>query len=149
MVRIVFLIILLIIQLWGLFGSIRNWIKPSAAVKSIKECSNSDGAKTVAVIVTIIMAILYSTTFIANAWIVPDKIMTLIFLILAAIEIVLVFPRLAQVGKQYSGTVEEQVNNWLAANKSYKHVVEFIANLIETGIICVALYLIFKYVLEV
>lgn len=95
------------------------------------------------------MAILYSTTFIANAWIVPDKIMTLIFLILAAIEIVLVFPRLAQVGKKYSGTVEEQVNNWLAANKSYKHVVEFIANLIETGIICVALYLIFKYVLEV
>lgn len=148
MVRIVFLIILLIIQLWGLFGSIRNWIKPSVAVKSIKEC-NSDEAKTVAVIVTIIMAILYSTTFIANAWIVPDKIMTLIFLILAAIEIVLVFPRLAQVGKQYSGTVEEQVNNWLAANKSYKHVVEFIANLIETGIICVALYLIFKYVLEV
>ena len=148
MVRIVFLIILLIIQLWGLFGSIRNWIKPSVAVKSIKEC-NSDEAKTVAVIVTIIMAILYSTTFIANAWIVPDKIMTLIFLILAAIEIVLVFPRLAQVGKQYSGTVtvEEQVNNWLAANKSYKHVVEFIANLIETGIICVALYLIFKYVL--
>ena len=148
MVRIVFLIILLIIQLWGLFGSIRNWIKPSVAVKSIKEC-NSDEAKTVAVIVTIIMAILYSTTFIANAWIVPDKIMTLIFLILAANEIVLVFPRLAQVGKQYSGTVEEQVNNWLAANKSYKHVVEFIANLIETGIICVALYLIFKYVLEV
>lgn len=148
MVRIVFLIILLIIQLWGLFGSIRNWIKPSVAVKSIKEY-NSDEAKTVAVIVTIIMAILYSTTFIANAWIVPDKIMTLIFLILAAIEIVLVFPRLAQVGKQYSGTVEEQVNNWLAANKSYKHVVEFIANLIETGIICVALYLIFKYVLEV
>lgn len=148
MVRIVFLIILLIIQLWGLFGSIRNWIKPSVAVKSIKEC-NSDEAKTVAVIVTIIMAILYSTTFIANAWIVPDKIMTLIFLILAAIEIVLVFPRLAQAGKQYSGTVEEQVNNWLAANKSYKHVVEFIANLIETGIICVALYLIFKYVLEV
>lgn len=148
MVRIVFLIILLIIQLWGLFGSIRNWIKPSVAVKSIKEC-NSDEAKTVAVIVTIIMAILYSTTFIANAWIVPDKIMTLIFLILAAIEIVLVFPRLAQVGKKYSGTVEEQVNNWLAANKSYKHVVEFIANLIETGIICVALYLIFKYVLEV
>ena len=148
MVRIVFLIILLIIQLWGLFSSIRNWIKPSVAVKSIKEC-NSDEAKTVAVIVTIIMAILYSTTFIANAWIVPDKIMTLIFLILAAIEIVLVFPRLAQVGKQYSGTVEEQVNNWLAANKSYKHVVEFIANLIETGIICVALYLIFKYVLEV
>lgn len=148
MVRIVFLIILLIIQLWGLFGSIRNWIKPSVAVKSIKEC-NSDEAKTVAVIVTIIMAILYSTTFIANAWIVPDKIMTLIFLILAAIEIVLVFPRLAQVGKQYSGTVEEQVNNWLAANKSYKHVVEFIANLIETEIICVALYLIFKYVLEV
>lgn len=148
MVRIVFLIILLIIQLWGLFGSIRNWIKPSVAVKSIKEC-NGDEAKTVAVIVIIIMAILYSTTFIANAWIVPDKIMTLIFLILAAIEIVLVFPRLAQVGKQYSGTVEEQVNNWLAANKSYKHVVEFIANLIETGIICVALYLIFKYVLEV
>lgn len=148
MVRIVFLIILLIIQLWGLFGSIRNWIKPSVAVKSIKEC-NSDEAKTVAVIVTIIMAILYSTTFIANAWIVPDKIITLIFLILAANEIVLVFPRLAQVGKQYSGTVEEQVNNWLAANKSYKHVVEFIANLIETGIICVALYLIFKYVLEV
>lgn len=148
MVRIVFLIILLIIQLWGLFGSIRNWIKPSVAVKSIKEC-NSDEAKTVAVIVTIIMAILYSTTFIANAWIVPDKIMTLIFLILAAIEIVLVFPRLAQVGKQYSGTVEEQVNNWLAANKSYKHVVGFIANLIETGIICVALYLIFKHVLEV
>lgn len=148
MVRIVFLIILLIIQLWGLFGSIRNWIKPSVAVKSIKEC-NSDEAKTVAVIVTIIMAILYSTTFIANAWIVPDKIMTLIFLILAANEIVLVFPRLAQAGKQYSGTVEEQVNNWLAANKSYKHVVEFIANLIETGIICVALYLIFKYVLEV
>lgn len=148
MVRIVFLIILLIIQLWGLFGSIRNRIKPSVAVKSIKKC-NSDEAKTVAVIVTIIMAILYSTTFIANAWIVPDKIMTLIFLILAAIEIVLVFPRLAQVGKQYSGTVEEQVNNWLAANKSYKHVVEFIANLIETGIICVALYLIFKYVLEV
>lgn len=148
MVRIVFLIILLIIQLWGLFGSIRNWIKPSVAVKSIKEC-NSDEAKTVAVIAIIIMAILYSTTFIANAWIMPDKIMTLIFLILAAIEIVLVFPRLAQVGKQYSGTVEEQVNNWLAANKSYKHVVEFIANLIETGIICVALYLIFKYVLEV
>lgn len=148
MVRIVFLIILLIIQLWGLFGSIRNWIKPSVAVKSIKEC-NSDEAKTVAVIVTIIMAILYSTTFIANAWIVPGKIMTLIFLILAAIEIVLVFPRLAQVGKQYSVTVEEQVNNWSAANKSYKHVVEFIANLIETGIICVALYLIFKYVLEV
>lgn len=148
MVRIVFLIILLIIQLWGLFGSIRNWIKPSVAVKSIKEC-NSDEAKTVAVIFTIIMAILYSTTFIANAWIVPDKIMTLIFLILAAIEIVLVFPRLAQVDKQYSCTVEEQVNNWLAANKSYKHVVEFIANLIETGIICVALYLIFKYVLEV
>ena len=148
MVRIVFLIILLIIQLWGLFGSIRNWIKPSVAVKSIKEC-NSDEAKTVAVIFTIIMAILYSTTFIANAWIVPDKIITLIFLILAANEIVLVFPRLAQVGKQYSGTVDEQVNNWLAANKSYKHVVEFIANLIETGIICVALYLIFKYVLEV
>ena len=148
MVRIVFLIILLIVQLWGLFGSIRNWIKPSVTVKSIKEC-NSDEAKTVAVIFTIIMAILYSTTFIANAWIVPDKIMTLIFLILAAIEIVLVFPRLAQVGKQYSSTVEEQVNNWLAANKSYKHVVEFIANLIETGIICVALYLIFKYVLEV
>lgn len=148
MVRIVFLIILLIIRLWGLFGSIRNWIKPSVAVKSIKEC-NSDKAKTVAVIFTIIMTILYSTTFIANAWIVPDKIMTLIFLILAAIEIVLVFPRLAQVGKQYSGTVEEQVNNWLATNKSYKHVVEFIANLIETGIICVALYLIFKYVLEV
>lgn len=148
MVRIVFLIILLIIQLWGLFGSIRNWIKPSVVVKSIKE-RNSDEAKTVAVIFTIIMAILYSTTFIANAWIVPDKIMTLIFLILAAIEIVLVFPRLAKVGKQYSDTVEEQVNNWLAANKSYKHVVEFIANLIETGIICVALYLIFKYVLEV
>ena len=148
MVRIVFLIILLIIQLWGLFGSIRNWIKPSVAVKSIKEC-NSDEAKTVAVIFTIIMAILYSTTFIANAWIVPDKIITLIFLILAANEIVLVFPRLAQVGKQYSGTVDEQVNNWLAANKSYKQVVEFIANLIETGIICVALYLIFKYVLEV
>ena len=148
MVRIVFLIILLIIQLWGLFGSIRNWIKPSVAVKSIKEC-NSDEAKAVAAIVTIIMAILYSTTFIVNAWIMPDKVMTLIFLILAAIEIVLVFPRLAQVGKQYSGTVEEQVNNWLAANKGYKHVVEFIANLIETGIICVALYLIFKYVLEV
>ncbi|MFR0770978.1 MAG: hypothetical protein ACLSH6_01290 [Limosilactobacillus pontis] len=79
----------------------------------------------------------------------PDKIMTMALLILAAIEIVLVFPRLAKIGKLYSGTVEEQVKKWQTSDKSYKHILGFTGNLIETGVICVALYLIFRYVLEV
>ena len=147
MVRIVFLIILLIIQLYGLFCSIRNWVKPSVSVEAIKEC-NGDEAKAAGVVFTIVTAILYATTFIANAWIMPDKIMTMILLIFAAVEIVLIFPRVVRVGKLYSGTVEEQANKWLTSSKSYKRVLAFIGNLIETGVICVALYLIFRYVLE-
>lgn len=148
MVRIVFLIVLLIIQLYGLFNSIRNWAKPSVSVEAIKEC-NGDEAKTAGVMLTIAMAVLYATTFIANAWIMPDKIMTMALLILAAIEIVLAFPRLVKIGKLYSGTVEEQVKKWQAFNKGYKHILGFTGNLVETGVICVALYLIFRYALEV
>ncbi|MFQ9706113.1 MAG: hypothetical protein ACLRX6_03365 [Limosilactobacillus pontis] len=123
-------------------------MKPSISVEAIKEC-NGDEAKAAGVMLTIAMAILYATTFIANAWIMPDKIMTMALLILAAIEIVLVFPRLAKIGKLYSGTVEEQVKKWQTSDKSYKHILGFTGNLIETGVICVALYLIFRYVLEV
>lgn len=148
MVRIVFLIILLIIQLYGLFSGIRNWLKPSISVEAIKQY-NGDEAKAVGTGAMLVVAILYATTFIANARIMPNKVMTMTLLALAAIEIVLIFPRLIHLGRQYSGTVDEQVEAWLAFRKSYKYVLCFVGNLIETGIICVALYLIFKYVLEV
>ena len=142
MVRIVFLIILLIIQLYGLFSSIRNWLKPSISVEAIKQC-NGDEAKAVGTGTVLVVAMLYAITFIANARIMPNKVMTMTLLVLAAIEIVLIFPRLIHLGKQYSGTVDEQIEAWLAFRKSYKYVLGFVGNLIETGIICVALYLIF------
>lgn len=143
MVRIVFLIMILIIQLYGLFCCLKNFVKPSSAVESLKKLNAKD-AQAAGAFMTIVMAILYSVTFALIARVIANKELAITFLFLAAFELVLIFPRLAHLGKIYSGTVQEQINKWLVYEKSYKRVLGFIGNLLETVIIVIALYYLFK-----
>ncbi|MCZ3746545.1 hypothetical protein L2520_03790 [Limosilactobacillus vaginalis] len=142
MIRITFLVILFLIQTYGLFNSIRLWIEPSLTVRAVKN-ANSKEAKVIGAYATFAMGIVYATTFILCARILPNRNMTMAFLVLAAIEIFLIVPRLNQINRDYSGTIDEQIEKNIKRVTSYKSVLSFIFNLIETVIIANGLYLIF------
>lgn len=143
MVRIMFLIIILIIQLYGLFSYLRSFIKPIPVSEAIKKAHGQE-ARALGAVLIIAMAILYSVTFVLIARVIADKELVIILLCLAAFEVVLIVPRLSKLGELYSGTVQEQIKNWLAYYKSHKRILGFIGNVLETVIIVVALYCLFK-----
>ena len=142
MVTTMFLIVLLIVQLWGLYCLVQNWVNPSKSI-AILEVGSDKEMKGVANFTVIVMALLYIPTLLLGAKLVPNSIIMIALIILAAIEFVLVPIRVANDDKFYSGTSEEMIAKFLHRRKSLKSVMSFIGNLIETIVIVIALYLIF------
>lgn len=142
MVTTMFLIVLLIVQFWGLYCHVQDWVNPSKSIAILKAKTDKEmnGAANFTVIV---MALLYIPTLLLGAKLVPNSIIAIALIILAAIEFVLVPIRVANDGKFYSGTNEEMVAKFLHRRKSLKSVLSFIGNLIETAVIVIALCLIF------
>lgn len=142
MVTTMFLIVLLIVQFWGLYCHVQDWVNPSKPIAILKAKTDKEmnGAANFTVIV---MALLYIPTLLLGAKLVPNSIIAIALIILAAIEFVLVPIRVANDGKFYSGTNEEMVAKFLHRRKSLKSVLSFIGNLIETAVIVIALCLIF------
>lgn len=142
MVTTMFLIVLLIVQFWGLYCHVQNWVNPSKSIAILKVETDKEmnGA---ANFTAIVMALLYIPTLLRGAKLVPNSIITIALIILAAIEFVLVPIRVANDDKLYSGTSEEMIAKFLHRRKSLKSVLSFISNLLETIVIVIALYLIF------
>lgn len=142
MVTTMFLIVLLIIQFWGVYCYIQNWINPSKSIAILKTMTDKE-MNSAANFTAIVMALLYIPTLLLGAKLVPSSAVTIALIILAAIELALVPARVASNGKFYSGTSEEMIAKFLHQSKSLKHALGFIGNLIETAAIVIALYLIF------
>ena len=142
MVTTMFLIVLLIVQFWGFYCYVQDWVNPSKSITILKAKTDKEmnGAANFTVIV---MALLYIPTLLLGAKLVPNSRITIALIILAAIEFVLVPIRVANDGKFYSGTSEEMIAKFLYRRKSLKPVLGFIGNLIETAVIVIALCLIF------
>lgn len=142
MVTTMFLIVLLIVQFWGFYCCVQNWVHPSKSIAILKAKTDKEmnGAANFTVIV---MALLFIPTLLLGAKLVSNNIITIALIVLAAIEFVLVPIRVANDGKFYSGTSEEMIAKFLHQRKSLKSVLGFIGNLIETAVIVIALYLIF------
>lgn len=143
MVTTMFLIVLLIVQFWGGYCYVQDWVHPSKSIAILKAKTDKEmnGAANFTVIV---MAFLYIPTLLLGAKLVPNSIITIALIILAAIEFVLVPIRVVNDGKFYSGASEEMIAKFLRRRKSLKPVLGFIGNLIETAVIVIALCLIFK-----
>ena len=142
MVTTMFLIVLLIVQFSGLYCHVQDWVNPSKSITILKAKTDKE-LNGVANFTAIVMALLYIPTLLLGAKLVPNSIITIALIILAAIEFVLVPIRVANDGKFYSGTSEEMIAKFLHRRKSLKDVLGFIGNLIETAVIIIALCLIF------
>lgn len=143
MFRIVFLIVLFIFNVWGLYKYVQLQIDPSDALEALKELSNKE-AKLTSSFLIIVIGIVYATILLLNSLIVPSYFLTIALIICAAIELCLIFPRIHRSMELYSGSVEAVTKKYLANLKSFYSVIGFIWNIAETGIIGAAVYLILK-----
>lgn len=143
MFRIVFLIVLFVFNVWGLYKYIRLQIDPSDELEALKELSNKE-AKLTSSFLIIVIGIVYATILLLNSLIVPSYFLTIALIICAAIELCLIFPRIHRSTELYSGSLEEVTKKYLANLKSFYSVIGFIWNIAETGIIGATIYLILK-----
>ena len=84
MFRIVFLIVLFVFNVWGLYKYIRLQIDPSDALEALKELSNKE-AKLTSSFLIIVIGIVYATILLLNSLIVPSYFLTIALIICAAI----------------------------------------------------------------
>ncbi|WP_433596776.1 hypothetical protein [Limosilactobacillus reuteri] len=143
MFRIVFLIVLFVFNVRGLYKYIRLQIDPSDELEALKELSNKE-AKLTSSFLIIVIGIVYATILLLNSLIVPSYFLTIALIICAAIELCLIFPRIHRSTELYSGSLEEVTKKYLANLKSFYSVIGFIWNIAETGIIGATIYLILK-----
>lgn len=141
MIRIVFLIVLFVFNVWGLYRSIRLWINPSDAIKALEEMSDKE-IRLSGITLTIIIAVVYAVVFSLNSLIVPSKFVTVVLLIAAAFEVCAIFPRIHTITEVYSGPVKEMADKYLKNLKSRSSVINFLWNVAETILIGAAIYLI-------
>lgn len=142
MIRIVFLIALFAYNLWGLYRYIRLRIDPSDAVKALEECKDEDASKLIGSFIMILTASLYIIVLTLNSMIVPSEFLTVALIICAALELIILFPRIHRLIDVYSG--DDKVQKYLQNLKSFTSLVGFIWNVAETGIMGAAIYIILK-----
>lgn len=143
MIRVVFLIVLFVFNVWGLYKYIRLQIDPSDELEALKELSNKE-AKLTSSFLIIVIGVVYAIILSLNSLIVPSYFLTIALIFCAAIELCLIFPRIYRSTELYSGSIEEVTKKYLANLKSFYSVIGFIWNIAETGIIGAAVYLILK-----
>ena len=143
MIRVVFLIVLFVFNVWGLYKYVQLQIDPSDALEALKKLSNKE-AKLTSNFLIVMIGVVYSVILSLNSLIVPSYFLTVTLIICAAIELCLIFPRIHRSTELYSGSVEEVTKKYLANLKSFYSVISFIWNIAETGIIGATIYLILK-----
>ena len=143
MIRVVFLIVLFVFNVWGLYKYIRLQIDPSDALEALEESSNKE-IKLTSIFLSIMIGVGYAIILSLNSLIVPSCFLAIALIICAAIELCLIFPRIHRSTELYSGNLEEVTKNYLANLKSFYSVISFIWNIAETGIIGATIYLILK-----
>ena len=140
MLRIVFLIVLFVYNLWGLYLYIRVRIDPSGAIEVLKE--SGDKECLTAIFMIIITSATYVIVLTLNSLIVPSEFFTVALVICAALELVVMFPKINKIANLYSS--EDKVQKYLKSLKSFSSLVGFILNIAETGIMGAAIYIILK-----
>lgn len=143
MIRVVFLIVLFVFNVWGLYKYVQLQIDPSDALEALKKLSNKE-AKLTSNFLIVMIGVVYAVILSLNSLIVPSYFLTITLIICATIELCLIFPRIHRSTELYSGSVEEVTKKYLANLKSFYSVISFIWNIAETGIIGATIYLILK-----
>lgn len=143
MIRVVFLIVLFVFNVRGLYRYVQLQIDPSDALEALKKLSNKE-AKLTSNFLIVMIGVVYAVILSLNSLIVPSYFLTVTLIICAAIELCLISPRIHRSTELYSGSVEEVTKKYLANLKSFYSVISFIWNIAETGIIGATIYLILK-----
>ena len=143
MIRVVFLIVLFVFNVWGLYKYVQLQIDPSDALEALKKLSNKE-AKLTSNFLIVMIGVVYAVILSLNSLIVPSYFLTVTLIICAAIELCLIFFLFHRSTELYSGSVEEVTKKYLANLKSFYSVISFIWNIAETGIIGATIYLILK-----
>lgn len=143
MIRVVFLIVIFVWNLWGIFRTISNWHLSVDSVEKSFENTPEDILVLINWTTAIFTMLLWSVTLILNTKIVPNKTIAMLMIILAAVEILLFIPRVLHTSELLKGTAREMAVKWVKNAKSARSVVNLLFNLVETVVMGFALYFIF------
>ena len=145
MFRVIFLMVIFVVQVWCSLTSVKAVIKPHSYNKSIAQLYAQVGGSKVAVVMNefdLFFMLLYVSVLSLNASLINNHYVAVAFLILAAAEIIVFFIRLSRTKEIYSGTVEEMTEKWKQAQRSWQFLIGLLFNIVETVFIGWGLYLI-------
>lgn len=145
MFRVIFLMVIFVVQVWCSLTSVKAVIKPHSYNQSIAQLYAQVGGSQVAVVMNefdLFFMLLYVSVLSLNASLINNHYVAVAFLILAAAEIIVFFIRLSRTKEIYSGTVEEMTEKWKRAQRSWQFLIGLLFNIVETVFIGWGLYLI-------
>ena len=144
MFRVIFLMVIFVIQLWSLCNAAVSMGKPENSTEDIATIYDQLGAgmARVANLIGMLEMAFYVSVLGLNVSLLPNGAAKITFLVMAAAEFVWYFPRAILNNKIYSGTLEEIQTKYVKYLYSWKWDVSTALNSIETALIGWGIYLI-------